>query len=404
MHAGANRHMYARNKKGIRLMQEKQEKIDNRKPPASNSLMDFALDSTGSLIMIPLISILLIFILSFIFSTTPARTLFFFFFGPFRNVYNFGNMINSAIPLMLGGLGVSIAMKTGNLNLGGEGQLYAGAFTATITALVLSHLGFIGGFIAILAGMFVAGFAGSLSGVFKVKWNTSELITTFLISNILLRVVNYLVNGPFLNPETNLQATRKIDIALRLPRILQPSNLSSALFITLAVIVAAHIFLYRTRRGYEFRIAGANEVFARYGGINTKLNTIIAMFLSGALYGLAGGLAIFGTHYSTIKDFSDGLGWSGLAVALIARFYPPAIIPASLFFAWIGSGARIAMQNSGLTFETAFIVQAAVFFLATSMSLAVISKKWLSALFNKQKKQGLLFRKKTQAGQKEGQQ
>lgn len=276
---------------------------------------------------------------------------------------------------MLGGLGVSIAMKTGSLNLGGEGQIYAGAFFAAITALLLRPFGFIGGVTAILAGAIIAGAASGLSGALKAWFNTSELITTFLISNILLRVTNYFINGPFLDPETNLQATKKIDAAFRLPHILPPSNLSAALFIALAIFAITHIFLYRTKRGYEFRIAGANEIFARYGGINTKLNTTIAMFLSGAMYGLAGGLAVFGKYYAAVKDFSDGLGWNGLAVALIARFYPPAIIPASLFFAWIGSGAGIAMQNSEMTFETVFIVQAVIFFLATSTSLVSLFKK-----------------------------
>jgi simple sugar transport system permease protein len=358
-------------------MQEKTDKPDNRKPPIGSNFPELSLETKGSFIVIPAIAIALIFILAFIFSKTPGRTLYFFFFGPFRNVFNFGNMINSAIPLMLGGLGVSIAMKTGKLNLGGEGQIYAGAFITTITALSLSHLGFIGGIAAVLAGMLTAGLAAALSGLFRVWWNTNELITTFLISNILLRFVNYLVNGPFLDPETNLQATAKIAPSLRLPQILPPSNLSAALFITLAVLVLTHIFLYRTKRGYEFRIAGANEIFARYGGINTKLNTVTAMFLSGALYGLAGGIAVCGTYYGTIKGFSEGMGWNGLAVALIARFYPPAIIPASLFFAWIGSGARIAMQNSEITFETAAIVQAVIFFLATSL--------YIRSLFGKRK-------------------
>ena len=346
-----------------------QEQPENRKPPSGSSFPYLPMDLKGSFLIIPAIAIILIFILVFIFSKTPGRTLYFFFFGPFRNIFSFGNMVNSAIPLMLGALGVSIAMKTGSLNLGGEGQIYAGALSATITALALPHLGFLGGVAAVLAGMLLAGMAAALSGALKAWWNTNELITTFLISNILLRVVNYLVTGPFLDPETNLQATEKISLQLRLPRILTPSNLSAALYIALAVLVLAHIFLYRTKRGYEFRIGGANEIFSRYGGINTKLNTVIAMFFSGTLYGMAGGLAVCGTYYGTIRDFSEGMGWNGLAVALIARFYPPAIIPASLFFAWIGAGGRIAMQNSEITFETAAIVQAVVFFLATSIYL-----------------------------------
>jgi simple sugar transport system permease protein len=114
-------------------------------------------------------------------------------------------------------------------------------------------------------------------------------------------------------------------------------------------------------------MAGNNEIFARYGGVNTKLNTTLAMAVSGGLYGLAGSLAVLGTYYATIKEFSAGLGWNGLAVALIAGFYTPAVIPAALFFAWLGAGARIAMQNTGLTSEVATIVQALIFFLSTSL-------------------------------------
>jgi simple sugar transport system permease protein len=323
----------------------------------------------GGVLIIPLISILVLALLAFTLSRAPLKTLFYFFLGPFRNVYSFGNMLNNAVPLMLGALGVSIAMKAGSLNLGGEGQIYSGAFVATAAALSLPGFGIFGALLAIFAGIFFAGAAAALSGICRARWNTSELITSFLLSNALVLIVNYLVNGPFLDPETNLQSTRKIAAGFRLPKILPPSNLSAALFIALALTAAAHIFLARTKLGYEFRMAGTNETFARYGGINTKLNTVLAMFLSGAFYGAAGALAVFGTYYGTIKEFSSGLGWNGLAAALVARFYPPAVIPSALFFAWISSGARIAMQNSDITFEVASIAQSVIFFLATSVTL-----------------------------------
>jgi simple sugar transport system permease protein len=320
---------------------------------------------SGGALLIPLCSLAVLTVLVFLLSTTPGRTLFFFFIGPFRTLYSLGNMLNGAIPLILGALGVSVAMKAGNLNLGGEGQIYSGAFAATITALSLAWMGPAGGILALLAGALFAGAAAALSGFCKARWNTSELITSFLLSNALILTVNYLVNGPFLDPETSLQSTRKIAATLRLPLILPPSQLSAALYIALAAVAAVQVFLNRTVWGYELRMTGANKLFARYGGINTGLNTVLAMFASGALYGLAGGLLVFGTHYGTVREFSAGLGWNALAAALVARFYPPAVIPAALFFAWVGSGARIAMQNSDLGFEVAAIVQSLIFFFAT---------------------------------------
>ena len=344
--------------------------------PASNRLPSLhrpGLVLLRRIMTVSSVALLTLIVLVCIFSKTPGRSLYFFFFGPFLNLYSFGNMLNTSIPLILGGLGISIAMQTGNLNLGGEGQIYSGAFVATITALALAPLGFFGGFLALFAGAFFAGMAAALSGFFKARWNTNELITSFLLSNILILIVNHLINGPFLDSRTNLQSTAKIPAALRLPLILPPSNLSAALFIAVAAVAVVYIFIKRTKRGYEFRMAGANEIFARYGGINTRLNTVLAMFLSGVLYGLAGGLAIFGTYYGTVKEFSAGMGWNGLAAALVAGFFPPAIIPSSLFFAWISSGARSAMQNSDMTFEIAAVVQSVILFLATG---SILKKKF----------------------------
>jgi simple sugar transport system permease protein len=327
------------------------------------------------MILILAISLLLMVLLALLLSKTPGETLYCFFLGPLQNRYYFGNMLNSAIPLVFGGLGVSIAMRSSNFNLGGEGQIYAGAFVATIAALALSPLGAAGAFLALMGGTIFSGLVACLSGFCKAKWSTSELITSFLVSNALVQVINYLVSGPFLDGATNLQSTGKIPESFRLPQILPPSNLSAALFIALAAVILVHVFLSRTRAGYEIRITGGNELFARYGGINTKRITVLAMFLSGAFYGMAGGLAVYGTYYSTVKEFSSGMGWNGLAVALIARFRPAAVIPAAIFFAWISSGARIAMQNSDVTFEIASIVQGTVFFLATSQVLRNVFKK-----------------------------
>ena len=302
-------------------------------------------------------------------SETPGRALFFFFAGPFRTAFSFGNMINGAVPMILGALGICVAMRAGSLNLGGEGQIYSGAFVATIAAGALAPLGHFGAFAAILAGTCFAGIMAAFSGFCKARWGASELITSFLLSHALILVVNYFVTGPFLDPETNLQATRRIPENFRFPVFLPPSSLGATLIVALVMVAVAHAFLKYTKLGYEFRMAGENEIFARYGGIDTKRNAVLAMFLSGAFHGLAGAMMIFGTFHRTIREFSAGLGWDALATAIVAGFFPPAVVPSGLFFSWISSGARIAMQNSDVTFEIASVAQAAILFLATSLAL-----------------------------------
>jgi simple sugar transport system permease protein len=293
-----------------------------------------ALENSGGLILILGVSLLVLIVLAFLLSGDPVKTLGYFFLGPLRNVYYAGNLINSAIPLIFGGLGISIALRGGNFNLGGEGQIYAGAFTAAVAALALSGLGFSGRLglcLAFLAGSLCAALMAAFSGFLKAKWNTNELITSFLLSNTLILIINYLVTGPFLDSGTNLQSTAKIPESFRLPGILPPSSLSAALFAALVAVVLVYIFLYKTRAGYEIRICGQSPRFAVYGGINTAATTILSMFLSGFLYGSGGAMAVFGTYYSTMKEFSAGMGWNSLAVALIARSRPVAVIPAALF-------------------------------------------------------------------------
>jgi ABC-type uncharacterized transport system ATPase subunit/ABC-type uncharacterized transport system permease subunit len=318
--------------------------------------------------------------LGFLFSKTPLRTLRYFFFGPVQSIYYFGNMLNSAVPLIFGGLGASIAMRSNNLNLGGEGQVYIGGFISAVAALALAPLGALGAAAGLLAGALGAGLIAGASGFLKAAWGASELTSTFLLSNILLLIVDYLITGPFLDSETSLQSTAKIAPWFRLPKILPPSSLSAALFCAVAVLILVYFFLYHTLMGYEMRISGLNETFARYGGIDTAKSIVSAMFLSGALYGLAGGMAVYGTYYAAVKGFSAGMGWNGLAVALIARSRPQAVIPAAIFFAWIESGASLAMQFSDVTIELASVAQSVVFFMASS---AVIR-----AIFTPMKRQG----------------
>ncbi|MDX9824679.1 MAG: ABC transporter permease [Sphaerochaeta sp.] len=330
--------------------------------------------SLGALLIVAIALVALV-ILSLLLSKTPGKTLRYFFLGPIQNTYYFGNMINTAIPLMFGGLGVSLAMQSGSFNLGGEGQLYGGAFVATVTALALASWGVSGAVIALLFGALAGGFLAGFSGLLRMKWNTHELITTFLVSNAVVLIVSYLIAGPFMDQNTNLIATEKIPESFRFMRILEPSNLSAALFFALIAVVAVHLYLYKTKSGYELRIFGSNPQFARYGGLPTDWYRLWPMFLSGAFYGLGGGMAIFGTYYACMKEFSVGMGWNGLAVALIARFRPVAVIPAALFFAYIESGARNAMLHSDVTFEIASIVQAVVFFLVTSTVLQQVGRK-----------------------------
>ncbi len=167
-----------------------------------------------------------------------------FFLSPFGNKYYFGNMLASTVPLMLAGLGVSLAFASRNFNLGGEGQVYAGGLAAVVVCLMMPDAppGIVQ-ILAALAGAAVGGGIGSVSGALKRSLGVDELISSFLISASVVLIVDYLITGPFQDQSSNFQTTMAIAPALRFARIMQPSSLSPGIFLGLAICLPAKLAL-----------------------------------------------------------------------------------------------------------------------------------------------------------------
>jgi simple sugar transport system permease protein len=116
-------------------------------------------------------------------------------------------------------------------------------------------------------------------------------------------------------------------------------------------------------------MCGINREFSRYGGINVSKYLLMPMVISGGFHGLAGGVSVMGTHYRCLKGVTMGVGWNGIAVALIAKNNPLAVIPAAVFFAYLDAGAKAAMLHADVTFEIAALAQAVIFYLVTAQAL-----------------------------------
>jgi simple sugar transport system permease protein len=301
-------------------------------------------------------------------SSDPGATLRAFFIGPWQSAWFLGNTLDGAALLLTASVGIALAFRGGCFNLGGEGQIYLGGLAASAVLLTEnggaatpSYFGLL--CLAGLTALAVGGFMGALSGFLRRRFGANELITSFLISAALSPVADYLIAGPLRNPEGNLMATARFAGTLR--RILPPSNLSVSFIFALILALLGHIFMYRTVWGYRFRVSGSAPDFARYGGINPERRLIPAMGVSGALNGLTGFFAVAGTYGLCHQGFSGGLGWNAIAVALIARNRPLALIPAALALGCLKAGSDSALLSRGLSFETAAFIQAAALILVT---------------------------------------
>jgi riboflavin transport system permease protein len=341
-----------------------------RRPIVSRQRFANLLSSATGLFLTIFISFAIVILLILVLSDEPGKAIYYFFIGPFTNAYYLGNMLNQAIPLIFTGLGIAVAFKSSTFNLGGEGQAYSGAIVSTVILLALPHFpGIVGGAAALIGAVAMGAILAGLSGFFNMRWGTDQLISSFLISSAVILIINYLVTGPLDDPANSMLTTARIAQQYQFLKIFPPSKLDISIVFAVVTAIGTFFFMQRSHWGYEMRMCGISREFARYAGINVDKYLIIPMAISGGFHGLAGAVSVMGTHYRCLKGVTAGLGWNGIAVALIAKNNPIAVIPAALFFAYLDAGAKTAMLHSDVTFELAKIAQATIFFLVTAQAL-----------------------------------
>jgi len=300
-----------------------------------------------------------------------------FFTRPFSSWWYIGNTLNMAGLLIFAAVGSSLALRGGTFNLGGEAQIYA---SALVTAVILSgsaasSSATLPPLIILTLALTAAAFTGALlafiPGILKAGLNCSELLASFLLSAAVVPVVDYLIAGPFRDKTGNLIATAAIGKAFRLSPLLRPSVFNVSFFIAICLALLASLVLKKTRSGYRFTVSGTAPDFARFAGFPVGSVTVASMTLSGLFHGLTGFFAITGTWYMCHQSLSAGMGWSALAVALIARSNPIAVIPAAILYAWLDTASDMAFLSSNSGFDSTSIVQAII--------LLVVSARFLPA-------------------------
>lgn len=302
------------------------------------------------------------------FSPSPERTINAFLTQPIMNPLYLGNMLEAASLTLLCALGFSIGFRSGMFNLGGEGQVAAGALTGTMFALFFPLLpfpfGIIGGG---LVAFLLVGLVGLVIGLLKLKAHISEVISSFLISLALLPMVDYLVSGPLRDQTSQLMTTQTVPPSYFLGALLPPSRLSSGVFGCIAIAIITWVVLRHSLFGYDTRIIASNQEFARSQGIPLSRRILMTMALSAAFHGLAGTTLVYGTFHATYNGISGGLGWAGISAALLARAHPLGAIFGSLLLSFMDTGIRAAMVHTNISLEVGGLMQG-LFFLFITVS------------------------------------
>lgn len=318
--------------------------------------------------LVPFISFLLALIFGGIIllaaGANPLTTYKAMFLGAFGSKYSLSETMVKAIPLMLCGLGVSIAFRMLFWNIGAEGQLAVGGIAAAGVALFGAKMLPAA---LLLPAMFVAGFtAGALWGLvpalLKAFIRVNEIIVTLMMNYIAILWVEYLFYGPWKDPAGyGFPGTAQFAEAAWLPRL---PGTRVHLGLAFAIVAAVFIWLVlgRTKWGYEIRVIGENPRAATYAGISLMRNIILVMILSGGLAGLAGMAEVSGIAHRLQKGLTVGYGYTAIIVAWLGKLNPWGVLLVAILLAGLlvgGDQIQITMQ---LPAAVALILQGAILF------------------------------------------
>ena len=271
-----------------------------------------------------------------------------------------GALVETAIkstPLLLVGVGITIAFRANVINIGGEGQMVSGALASTVVALEMTDVpAWVALPLALLGGVAGGAIWGAIPGALKAYFGVNEILSTIMLNVVAVQAMNYLLRAPLIDPMeiergTRIPQTARLPESTDLPLFSENGRLHIGPFIAVLVAVLVYVLLWRTTSGYRLRAVGLSSDAARYAGMSVERNVVWALTLSGAMAGLAGAILVLGseghrmvTDGSTI-GFTGSAGFNGIVTALFGGLHPLWTIPSSFLFGGLLVGA-IALQRA----------------------------------------------------------
>jgi len=241
-------------------------------------------------------------------------------------------------PLVFGGLAVALGFKAGLFNIGVLGQLLMGVLASVAVGVALADQPvWIGAPLAFTAGTLAGALMGWIPGYLKAATGAHEVVTTIMLNYIGADILAAMVAGPLRVPRA--QAPITYDVGHSALPIFLPKTGHVGLIIAVVAVIVVWWLLYRTTLGFEIRTAGINPEAARYAGMRPRRIIPLTMAMSGGLAGMAGAGELLGVVHKTQTSYATNVGFDAIAVALLARSNPLAIIPAALLFGAMRAGA-----------------------------------------------------------------
>ncbi len=298
--------------------------------------------------------------------------------GIFGDMYSIGETIRQISPYILAGLAVAFAFRTGLFNIGVEGQLIVGWFAAAYVGMAFELPKFIHLPLALLAAALAGALWGLIPGILKATLHVHEVIVTIMMNYIALHTVNALIKavseGGYKTAKIHPTASLRSDF---LSNLTDFSTLHYGIFVALAMVVVMWFILEKTKTGFELKSVGFNDNASQYAGMNVKKNIILSMVVSGAFAGLGGAMEALGTFGNMVtRSGFSGIGFDGIAVALLGANTPLGVIFGASLFGSLKYGAGNMPNEAGVPIEIVSIVIALIiFFVASGYIIRVLLSK-----------------------------
>lgn len=292
------------------------------------------------------------------------------FTSSFTSKFGLAELCVKTTPLIFTGLAVAIPLKAGLWNIGAEGQLYMGAFAASVVALYSNLPGY-----AMLPAMFlIAAIFGmgwaAIPAVLRAKFDLNEILSTLLLNYVAIYWVEYMVYGPMRGKEVyNFPYTDLFPDIATLPRFFG-TRFHLGFFIAIIIAIAIYYLVNKTDFGFSLRVVGANPRAADYAGISRQKVIIYSMLLGGMFAGIAGMIEVSGIQLRLRPLISTGYGYAGIPVALLASGDPLLVIVSATLFGFLYVGGSVLQTTYSVPVAIVYVFQSLiVLFIIAGQSL-----------------------------------
>lgn len=282
--------------------------------------------------------------------------------------YAISSTIVRAIPLALAGLAVALAFRAGLLNIGAEGQLLMGACVATAAGALLSSAPRVVAVPIMLVAGAAAGAAWAyVAAEMRRRFGVLEVISTIMLNFVAMSVTGWLVRGPLQEPTHINPQSASLPLSQQLPVFVPGTRVHVGLLIAIALALFIWWWLRETASGFRLRAVGLNPfAAASAGGVSVSRTTMLAFLASGAIAGLAGSVELTGVTYALYENFSPGYGYTAIAVALLARLNPLAVLGTAVLFGALEAGASAMQRDAAVPSVVVSVVEAALILLVVA--------------------------------------